>query len=161
MKTFLYNTLLCIIMLLICESCNKNEDIVIENSAIMFDNYQSIEKINEIDYIGFSFHSEIYDVIIYQVINGEINPCFCFDVLMNTRYIDNKLWKQCGYNNQITNYFPFFDTKNKYKKDVITNIYNGLSDSNNWYNWMATQDMNYLLLFCPYDNLLYYVKWNV
>lgn len=161
MKTLLYRTLLSIIILLIFVSCYKNKNIVIEHSAMMFKNYQTIEMIKEIDYIGFSFHHEIYDVIIYHVVNGEINPNFCFDVLMNTGHIQNKSWKQCDCNNPAINYFPFFNTKKKYKKDVITSIYNGLSDSNNWYNWITTKDMNHLFLFCPNDNLLYYVKWNV
>lgn len=54
-----------------------------------------------------------------------------------------------------------FDTTNKYKKTVIANIDKGLLDSGNWYNWNAKNDMNYLFLFCPNDNLPYYVKWNV
>ena len=43
---------------------------------MMFKHYQSIEKVKEIDYVVFSFHYEIYDVIIYSVIKGEINKDF-------------------------------------------------------------------------------------
>ena len=148
-------------MLFLFESCSKNQDIVIEQADMMFKHYQSIEKIKEIDYVGFSYHHEIYNVIIYRVIEGEINENFCFDVLVDMGYIPNKSWKQCNCSNPVTNYFPIFDTKNKYKKTVIANIDMGLLDSENWYNWNAMKDMNYLFLFCPNDKLLYCVKWNV
>lgn len=161
MKKELHRTLLSIIILCFCVSCSKNKDIVIEHSTMMFKHYQSIEKIKEIDYVGLSFHYEIYDVVIYRVIKGEINENFCFDVLVDAGHIPNKSWKQCDCNNPMITYFPKFDTKNKYRKKVIANIYKGLSDSENWYNWNAVKDMNHLFLFCPYDSLFYYVKWNV
>ena len=161
MKAILHKTLLSIIILFLFESCSKNKDIVIEHADMMFKHYQSIEKVKEIDYVVFSFHYEIYDVIIYSVIKGEINKDFCFDVLVGEVHIPYNTWKQCNRSNPVTNNFPIFDTENRYKKAVIANIDKGLLDSENWYNWNVKNDMNYLFLFCPKDNLLYYVKWNV
>ena len=75
-NAILHKTLLSIIILFLFESCSKNKDIVIEHADMMFKHYQSIEKVKEIDYVVFSFHYEIYDVIIYSVIKGEINKDF-------------------------------------------------------------------------------------
>lgn len=163
MKTIFRWTLLSIIIIFfLCESCSKNDDIVVRYAPNMFKNYQSIKITKKIDYIGLSFHYEIYDVSIYQVINGEINPDFCFDVLTGTtENVSNKSWLRCNSDNTTAIYFPVFDTKNKYRKEVITNIDNGLSDDRNWYYCIITNDLNHLFLFCPNNNLLYYVQWNV
>lgn len=155
--------LICFFLFFAIISCDRN-DVIYDNASNMFHVNTKVKKLKSLDYIQFSYHHEIYDVSIYNVFEGEINPDFYFPQMVSSDNVHKEKsvckWSKCGNENADIG-FPIMLTRSKFKSRVLCQIQEELLSDNNWYALLYTDNINHLFLFCPSDSILYHIEWNV
>jgi hypothetical protein len=125
----------------------------------------TIKKKCSIDYIKLSVHGELFEIYLYNtknVVLGENFPNYANewgDKKITDETIISK-WKNCPLDTTSYELFKFALTSKDYGKEKKLDTFNEeLVSPNNLYSYVYFNDLEqFLLLYCPLKEKLYYIR---
>lgn len=123
-------------------------------------NIKRADKIYSHDFIGLSFHGEIYDVTIYKLIGHPLisdTPKILKweNDTINKSSIVNP-WKKCPVDSETISLNKYIKTQNIHNEIFSEKYFQEMNNYNNYYKYIIKSNGNsYFFLYCSDGNLLY------
>ena len=133
----------------------------------LFPNYRgNVDKIYDKDFIGFSFHNELFELYLYKMMeNVSINENYPkFEEWEKNEIINkkenNSTWKKCSMDIKEKEKFKDIIDSEVFKQDMYGKNFDAiLNDSNNYYTYVYINELEYyFFLFNKDKEELYYIR---
>lgn len=133
---------------------------------ILFPNYKGIsKKICGIDFIGLSFHNELFEFYLYKTDNASIDTSYPqFINEWEHKELANGVafskWKKGPIDTATMKLYEFSLTANNFDEKECSSSFNkALCNMKNYYAYVSFNELEqYFLLFCPDKQELYYIR---
>ena len=122
-----------------------------------------VDKIYSHDFIGLSFHGEIYDVTIYKLIGHPLISDTSKILKWENDAIDKSSivnpWKKCPVDSETISLNNYIKTQNIHNEIFSEKYFQEMNNYNNYYKYIKKSNGNsYFFLYRSDGNLLYYIR---
>ncbi|WP_027002974.1 hypothetical protein [Hugenholtzia roseola] len=125
----------------------------------------NIEKVCEVDYLGLSFHGELFEIYLYKVdtIFLDLNYPNYSESWEEKEFSDKILtskWAKCPPDSITQRMFEFTLTANNFSQEKYFDyFYIDLNNLKNYYSYFYVNELeNYFILYCLEKRTFYYVR---
>lgn len=164
-KVFLWISfgVICIVACLYYQQLNNYPLEMHDFRKLFSGNIKRVDKIYSHDFVGLSFHGEIYDITIYKLIGNPLITDTPQILKWENENIDQssivKPWKKCPVDSQTKSLNSYIVTQNIKNEIIGEKYFQQMNNINNYYKYIENSDGDrYFFLYRSDRHILYYIR---